>query len=188
MMPALKKHYLETVLPALMQSLGYTNKHEVPVIQKIVLNSGISATHPRDYILSLAKEIGLIAGQKPILTRARKSISNFKLRQGMPIGVKVTLRGVRMYEFIERLLAVALPNVRDFQGIPRKLDGRGNYNLGITDHSIFPEINVEPGRSSIGFDITLVTSAKTDDEGRELLRLLGFPFRRNNPISPVVAS
>ncbi len=178
--PALKKHYLETVVPALKKSHGYKNPHQIPAITKIVINSGLSATHERNWIQEVAKEIGLITGQKPILTRARKSISNFKLRQGMPIGVKVTLRGPRMYEFLERLLAVALPNVRDFQGVSRKLDGRGNYNLGISDHSIFPEINVEPGRHSLGFDVTLVTSAHTDDEARELLTQMGMPFRRSS--------
>ncbi len=176
--PALKKHYLETVVSALIQSNGYKNCHQVPVVEKVVINSGLSAAHEKNWIQEVAKEIGLITGQKPIFTRARKSISNFKLREGMPIGVKVTLRGPRMYEFLERLLAVALPNVRDFQGVSRKLDGRGNYNLGISDHSIFPEIMVEPGRNSLGFDITIVTSAKTDDEGRELLSLMGMPFRR----------
>jgi len=177
-MSALKKHYLETVVPALISSRGYHNLHEVPRLEKVVINSGISAAHDRNYIHQVAKEIGLIAGQKPVLTKARKSISNFKLRQGMPIGVKVTLRGPQMYAFLERLLAIALPNVRDFQGVSRKLDGRGNYNLGIKDHSIFPEIAVEPGKTTLGFDITIVTSSQTDDEARELLTIMGMPFRR----------
>jgi large subunit ribosomal protein L5 len=178
MIPTLKRHYLETVVPELIKTYSYANIHQVPVIRKVVLNSGLSSSHDKAWIQDVAKDIGLICGQKSVLTRARKSISNFKLRQGMPIGAMVTLRGPRMYQFLERFLAVALPNQRDFQGLPRKFDGRGNYNVGISDHSIFPEINVEHGRSSIGFDVTIVTSANTDEEGRDLLRMMGFPFRK----------
>lgn len=176
--PFLKKHYKEVVLPELQKALGYKNVHEVPAIEKIVLNSGINASRDKNWINDLAKEMGLIAGQKPVITRARKSISNFKVRQGMPLGAKVTLRGDRMYDFLYRMLVVALPAIRDFRGIPTKLDGRGNYNLGIEDHTVFPEINVDSNRPAIGMDVTIVTSAATDKEGRELLKLLGLPFRK----------
>jgi large subunit ribosomal protein L5 len=176
--PFLKKHYKEVVLPELQKALGYKNVHEVPALEKIVLNSGINASRDKNWINDLAKELGLIAGQKPVITRARKSISNFKVRQGMPLGAKVTLRGDRMYDFLYRMLVVALPAIRDFRGIPTKLDGRGNYNLGIEDHTVFPEINVDSNRQSIGMDVTIVTTAKTDNEGRELLKLMGLPFRK----------
>lgn len=176
--PSLKKHYMESVIPELKQLYAYKNPHQIPVVQKIVINSGISAHADKSWIEEVKGDVSRIVGQKPILTKAKKSISNFKLRAGMPIGVKVTLRGSRMYEFLHRLIAIALPNVRDFQGISKKFDGRGNYSLGIIDHSIFPEVNVEPGRSSLGFDVTIVTSASTDSEAFDLLRLLGMPFRR----------
>lgn len=174
---ALKEHYHSRVAPEMTKAFGYKNSHQIPVVQKVVINSGIKADTEKTWINDVAKEIGIICGQKPVITRAKKSISNFKLRQGMPIGVMVTLRGVRMYEFLYRLIAVALPTIRDFRGVSRKFDGHGNYNMGITDHTIFPEITVDTNRKNIGMDITIVTSAKTDEEGRELLRLMGMPFR-----------
>lgn len=176
--PFLKTHYLEKVVPELKTARGYVNIHDVPKIEKIVINSGFSATVERNYPEELAKEIGSIVGQRPVITKARKSVSNFKVREGMPLGVKVTLRGARMYDFLLRLFAVALPAIRDFQGVPSKFDGNGNYSLGIADHTIFPEINTDGSRHNIGMDITIVTTAETDEEGRELLKLMGMPFRK----------
>lgn len=168
-----------------MKSRGYKNCHEVPTIEKIVLNSSIGTDADKTWITEVQNDIGKIAGQQPVITKARKSISNFKLREGMPIGVKVTLRGDRMYDFLYRLLVVSLPRIRDFRGVSRKLDGSGNYNLGVSDHTIFPEINVEGNRKNIGLDITIVTTADTDAEALELLTLMGIPFRKtasqNNP-------
>jgi len=176
--PPLKKTYFEQVVPALMASRGYKNKHQVPKLEKIVLNTGISADADKNMIADTARDMGLIAGQKPILNKARKAIANFKLKQGQTVGCSVTLRGDAMWHFLMRLLAVALPTIRDFRGVPNKLDGQGNYNIGITDFTIFPEITVESAKRHMGLDITLVTSAQTDDEARELLKLLGMPFRR----------
>ncbi len=176
--PHLKKVYTEQVIAALKQSRNYANLHQVPKITKIVLNTGIDSTADKNQIADIARDLGLIAGQKPVLTKAKKAISNFKLREGQVVGAFVTLRGDAMWEFLYRLIAVALPTIRDFRGIPSKLDGQGNYNLGITDFTIFPEITVENVKKSMGLDITIVTSAVTDDEGRELLKLLGMPFRR----------
>ncbi|GAB4268376.1 MAG TPA: 50S ribosomal protein L5 [Opitutae bacterium] len=179
--PFLKSHYEDVVVPELMKTQGYKNRHQVPVIQKVVLNSGVSAASDKNWITEVAGELTKISSQKAVVTKARKSISNFKLRQGMPIGAKVTLRGDRMYDFIYRLLVVALPAIRDFRGVSRKLDSHGNYNIGISDHSIFPEVNVDGNRATIGLDLTIVTSAKTDDEARALLDLMGMPFRKVNP-------
>jgi large subunit ribosomal protein L5 len=179
--PALKKHYIEQVVPALVKSRGYANKHEVPKIAKISLNTGIDADADKNQITDIARDLGLIAGQKPVLTKSKKAISNFKLRQGQVVGAFVTLRGDAMWEFFYRLLAVALPTIRDFRGVSPKLDGQGNYNLGITDFTIFPEITVENVKKSMGLDISIVTTARTDEEGRELLKLLGMPFRRTEP-------
>lgn len=178
--PALKKAYLEQIVPELMKSRGYKNVMQVPKIEKIVLNSGVGTNNDKNVINDIAKDIGLITGQKPVITRARKSISNFKLREGMPVGVKVTLRGNHMWEFLYRLITVSLPLIRDFRGINKKLDGRGNYTLGITDHTIFPEINVDTHKHTVGMDVCIVTSATSDDEGAELLTLLGMPFRKRN--------
>lgn len=177
--PPLKKHYFEQVVPALMASRQYKNKHQVPKLEKIVLNTGIGSEADKNVIADTARDIGLIAGQKPILNRSRKAIANFKLKQGQVVGCSVTLRGDAMWHFLMRLLAVALPTIRDFRGVPNKLDGQGNYNIGITDFTIFPEITVESAKRSMGLDITLVTSTRTDDEARELLKLLGMPFRRS---------
>lgn len=176
--PPLKKAYFEQVVPALMASRNYKNKHQVPKLEKIVLNTGIGAEADKNQIADTARDMGLIAGQKPILNKSRKAIANFKLKQGQVVGCSVTLRGDNMWHFLMRLLAVALPTIRDFRGVPNKLDGQGNYNIGITDFTIFPEITVESAKRHMGLDITLVTSATTDEEARELLKLLGMPFRR----------
>jgi large subunit ribosomal protein L5 len=176
--PTLKKHYAEKVFPELMKLRGYTNKHQVPKIVKINLNSGIDAEADKNQIADVQRDLSLIAGQKPVLSKTRKAISNFKLKENQVVGCHVTLRGDSMWEFLYRLLAVALPTIRDFRGVSPKLDGQGNYNLGISDFTIFPEITVENVKKSMGLDITIVTSAETDDEGRDLLKLLGMPFRR----------
>ena len=177
--PSLKKIYTEQVVPELVKSRGYKNKHQVPKIVKINLNTGIDAEADKNQIADIARDIGNIAGQKPVLTKSRKAIANFKLRENQVVGCTVTLRGNSMWEFLYRLLAVALPTIRDFRGVPPKLDGQGNYNLGITDFAIFPEITIENVKKTMGLDVTIVTSAETDDEGRELLKLLGMPFRRS---------
>ncbi|MEO5959402.1 MAG: 50S ribosomal protein L5 [Opitutaceae bacterium] len=182
--PTLKKLYTEQVVPELVKSRGYKNKHQVPKLVKINLNSGIDAEADKNQIADIARDVALIAGQKPVLARARKAIANFKLKPNQVVGCHVTLRGVAMWEFLYRLLAVALPTIRDFRGVGSKLDGQGNYNLGITDHTIFPEITVENVKKHIGLDITIVTTAETDDEGRELLKLLGMPFRRIETAAP----
>lgn len=176
--PSLKKLYVEHVVPELIKSRGYKNKHEVPKLVKINLNTGIDSDADKNQIADIARDMGLIAGQKPILNKSRKAIANFKLKPNQVVGCSVTLRGPAMWEFLQRLLAVALPTIRDFRGVPSKLDGQGNYNLGITDFTIFPEITVENVKKTMGLDLTIVTTAKTDDEGRELLKLLGMPFRR----------
>jgi large subunit ribosomal protein L5 len=176
--PTLKKLYAEKAFPELMKLRGYTNKHQVPRIVKINLNSGIDAEADKNQIADVQRDLSLIAGQKPVLSKTRKAISNFKLKENQVVGCHVTLRGDSMWEFLYRLLAVALPTIRDFRGVSPKLDGQGNYNLGISDFTIFPEITVENVKKSMGLDITIVTTAETDDEGRDLLRLLGMPFRR----------
>jgi large subunit ribosomal protein L5 len=178
--PELKKIYTEEAIPSLMKSQGYGNVHEVPKIEKVVLNSSFGVELDKNGIVELRKDIASLAGQAPVVVKAKVSVSNFKLREGMPVGIKVTLRGNEMWEFLLRLIAIALPNIRDFRGVPAKLDGRGNYTLGITDHSIFPEINVERQRINTGMDISIVTSAQTDEEGVALLKLLGMPFRKNS--------
>lgn len=178
-MARIKDLYFSQVLPSLKQKLGYTNVMQVPRLSKIVVNMGLGEGATNAKLLeSGAEELGLITGQKPVVTRARKSIANFKLREGMTIGCAVTLRGERMYEFFDRLVNVALPRVRDFRGISdRSFDGRGNYSLGIREHIIFPEINLDKVDQVKGFTVSMVTSAKTDREGRALLRALGMPFR-----------
>ena len=176
--PTLKKIYTERVFPELVRLRGYKNKHEVPKLVKINLNTGIDSEADKNHIADVKRDLGLIAGQKPVLSKTRKAISNFKLKENQVVGCHVTLRGDSMWEFLYRLLAVALPTIRDFRGVSPKLDGQGNYNLGISDFAIFPEITVENVKKSMGLDITIVTTAETDDEGRELLRLMGMPFRR----------
>ena len=178
--PALKTSYNETIVPELIKKLGYKNRMQVPKVEKIVLNSGVSATKDKSVMNEVVKDLGLITGQKAVVTRARKSVSNFKLREGMPVGAKVTLRGNQMWEFLYRLITVSLPIIRDFRGVGKKMDGRGNYTLGISDHTIFPEISVEGHKNTTGMDICIVTTAQTDAEGLELLTLLGMPFRKAN--------
>ncbi len=182
--PSLKKLYLEQVVPELVKSRGYKNKHQVPKLVKVNLNTGIDADADKNQIADIARDMGLIAGQKPILNRSRKAIANFKLKPNQIVGCSVTLRGPAMWEFLYRLLSVALPTIRDFRGVGTKLDGQGNYNLGITDFAIFPEITIENVKKTMGLDITIVTTANTDDEGRELLKLLGMPFRRPEATAP----
>ena len=179
--PPLKKHYVETVVPALKTSRSYKNVHQVPKLEKIVLNTGISSEADKNIIAETQRDLSAIAGQKALLNKSRKAIANFKLRQGQFVGSSVTLRGDAMWHFLMRLLAVALPSIRDFRGVPNKLDGQGNYNIGIADFTIFPEIVVENNKRQMGLDITFVTTAKNDEEGRELLKLIGMPFRRVEP-------
>ncbi len=178
--PELKKLYMETAVPALMKELGYKNIHQVPTIEKIVLNSSFGAEMDKNGISDLRNDIADLAGQAPVVVKAKISVSNFKLRQGMPVGIKVTLRGNQMWEFLYRMIAISLPNIRDFRGVRTKLDGKGNYSLGISDHSIFPEIKVERQRVNVGLDVCITTSAQTDEEGRLLLQMLGMPFRKQS--------
>ena len=178
--PELKSTYFNDAVPALRKAMGYKNIHQVPKIEKVVINSSFGAEMDKNSIQELRKDIASLAGQAPVIVKAKMSVSNFKLRQGMPVGIKVTLRGNQMWEFLLRLIAISLPNIRDFRGVPSKLDGQANYTLGITDHSIFPEINVERQRVNIGMDISIVTSAGSDEEATELLRLLGVPFRKHS--------
>jgi len=178
-MAKMKEIYQEKVVPALMKRFNYRNKMEVPKLEKIVINMGLGEAIQNIKILdSAVQELGQITGQKPIITKAKKSIAQFKLRTGMPIGCMVTLRKERMYEFFNRLVNVALPRVRDFKGLSGKsFDGRGNYALGIREQLIFPEIRYDKIDKVKGMNIVIVTTAKTDEEGKELLRLLGMPFR-----------
>ena len=176
----LKDKYISEVVPALLKKFGYKNVNEVPKIEKIVLNMGLGDVKDNSKSFNIAvEELAVISGQKPQVTSAKKSIANFKLRQGQKIGAKVTLRGQRMYEFMDRLIAIALPKVRDFRGIDATtgFDGRGNYSYGIKEQLIFPEIVYDKIEKIRGFDINFVTSAKTDDEARELLKLMGMPFK-----------
>lgn len=176
--PSLKKLYVEQIVPELVKTRGYKNKHQVPKLVKINLNTGIGAEADKNQIADIARDMALIAGQKPILNKTKRAIANFKLKPNQTTGCSVTLRGPAMWEFLYRLLSVALPTIRDFRGVPSKLDGQGNYTLGVTDFSIFPEITLENVKKTMGLDITIVTSANTDDEARELLKALGMPFRR----------
>ena len=178
--PVLKTQYLESIIPIMMKSRSYKNKHQVPSVEKIVLNSGISSLLDRNAIEETVREMSILSGQKPIITKARKSIANFKVREGMPLGVKVTLRGNQLYEFLYRLIGIALPGIRDFRGVSSKFDGHGNYTLGITDITIFPEINSDTLKRGMGIDLTIVTNTSSESEGYELLKLLGMPFRENN--------
>jgi large subunit ribosomal protein L5 len=175
----LKEFYQQTVISTLKKDLGYANIMQIPQLKKIVVNMGLGGAVENPKLLETGvSELTQITGQKPIVTKAHKSIANFKLREGVAIGCAVTLRGDRMYEFFDRLVNVALPRVRDFRGIPENaFDGRGNYSLGIREHVIFPEINVDKVEQVKGFTVSFVTSAKTDVEGRALLRALGMPFR-----------
>lgn len=177
----LKKHYEEVVAPKLFTDLGYTNVNQIPKLEKIVVTSCMGKAPDRKQAVEDAvNEIAKITGQKPSVTYARKSVANFKLREGEVLGARVTLRGARMWEFLDRFVNITSPNIRDFRGLPSKsFDGQGNYAVGISDQSIFPEIELDQIKRQIGFDIIFVTSAKSDNEGRELLRGLGIPFRDN---------
>ena len=177
--PRLRDTYRERVVPALMKEFGYKNVMQVPKLERIVLNVGMSEAIQNVKLLeSAATELGTITGQKAVVTKAKKAIAGFKLRQGMPIGTKVTLRNRRMYEFFDRLVTLALPRIRDFRGVsPKAFDGRGNYTLGLKEQLIFPEIQYDEVASIHGMDITIVTTARTNDEGKALLTQLGMPFR-----------
>ena len=176
----LKVQYEQEIIAKLVEEFGYKNKLEVPKIEKIVLNMGVGeAVNDTKKVTSAANDLALIAGQKPIVTRARKAISTFKVRENMPIGAKVTLRKTRMYEFLDRLVTIALPRVRDFRGLdPKSFDGHGNYALGVKEHIVFPEIDYDKAESMLGLDIVVCTTAKTDNEARALLRAFNFPFRQ----------
>ena len=178
--PRLKAYYNDVVRPELIKQFGYKNPMEVPTISKIVLNMGVGeATADTKKVTVAAADLALIAGQKPVITRARKAISQFKVRENMPIGAKVTLRKTRMYEFFDRLVTIALPRVRDFRGLnPKSFDGRGNYAMGFKEHIVFPEINYDKVDQVWGMDIVVCTTAKSDDEARALLKLMNFPFRQ----------
>ena len=178
--PRLKKQYEEVIRKQLLEQFGYQNEMQVPRIEKVVINMGVGeATGDSKKPSVAAEDLALIAGQKPVITRARKSIAGFKVREGMPIGAKVTLRKNRMYEFLDRLVNVALPRVRDFRGLsPKSFDGRGNFAMGIKEHIVFPEINYDKVDQIWGMDIIVCTTAKTDDEARALLKAFNFPFRQ----------
>jgi len=181
MPPRLKDKYREQVSPALREQFRYGNVMEIPRLEKVVVNIGLGeALQDANQLDKAADEIGIITGQKPIITRAKRSIANFRLREGNAIGVAATMRGTRMYEFLDRLISAALPRIRDFQGLnPNAFDGRGNYSLGLREQLIFPEIDYDRVDKVRGLQVTIVTSARTDEEGRRLLELLGMPFRKN---------
>ena len=178
-MSRLKDHYEKDVVPALKKEYGYKNVMAIPKVEKVVVNMGLGeATQNAKIVDTGADEVGRITGQKPVITRAKKSIAQFKVRKGMPIGTMVTLRGERMWEFLDRLICVALPRVRDFRGVsPKGFDGRGNYTLGLKDQLLFPEIDYMKVDKARGMNISVVTTARTDEESRKLLQLLGMPFR-----------
>ncbi|MBM3596074.1 MAG: 50S ribosomal protein L5 [Alphaproteobacteria bacterium] len=176
--PRLRTKYDGEMVKAMTEKFGYTNRNQVPKIEKITLNMGVGeASQDKKKVQTAVEEMELIAGQKPVITKAKKSIAQFKLREGMPIGCKVTLRRERMYEFLDRLVTIAMPRIRDFRGLnPRSFDGRGNYAMGLKEQIVFPEISYDKIEKVRGLDIIVTTTAKTDDEARELLRLFGFPF------------
>lgn len=180
-MSRLKDKYREQIIPAMEQKFGYANINQVPKLEKIVLNMGLGDVKDNPKLLDAAvKDLTIIAGQKPVVTKARKSVANFKLRAGMNVGAKVTLRGDRMYEFMDKLVSIALPRVRDFRGISKKsFDGRGNYAMGVKEQLIFPEINYDQVEKVRGMDIIFVTTANTDEQAQELLALMGMPFANN---------
>jgi large subunit ribosomal protein L5 len=179
--PRLKEKYRSDIVPAMREQFGYSNVMQVPRVTKVTLNMGIGeGTHDAKQMEEAANQLGQITGQKAQVRRARKSVANFKLRAGMPVGLRVTLRGDRMYEMLDRLISIALPRIRDFQGIsPKSFDGQGNYNLGIKEQIIFPEIDYDKIDRLRGLDIAITTTAKSDDEGRALLKLMGMPFRQS---------
>ena len=173
----LYEKYVNEVVPALKEKRKYTNVHEIPRMTKIVVNMGVSASLEKTAVEDAAKDLAMITGRKPVISKSRHSIANFKLRQGQPIGCRVTLRRDVMYEFFDRLIAAALPRIRDFRGLsPRKFDGRGNYTFGVGDQTIFPEIELDKIKRTQGMDVTIVTSARTNDEALDLLKLMGFPL------------
>jgi len=177
MKPRIYEKYVNEVKPALVEKRKYKNVHQVPRLEKIVVNMGVSASLEKGAIDDAVKDLTTITGRKPIISKSRMSIANFKLREGQPIGCRVTLRREAMYEFFDRLVAAALPRIRDFRGIStRSFDGRGNYSLGISDQTVFPEIELEKIKRQQGMDVTIVTTADTDDEALELLKMLGMPF------------
>lgn len=182
--PRLRQYYKDRVRPKLMQEFGFENPHQLPQLTKIVINVGLGDAPKTPKILdAVVEELGLITGQRPVVTRARKAISNFSLRAGMPIGVRVTLRGAHMWEFLDRFINVAVPRVRDFRGFPtRAFDGHGNYSVGVKEQMIFPEIDYDRVEKIHGMDITFVTSAGRDDVGMALLREMGMPFRGETPV------
>jgi large subunit ribosomal protein L5 len=176
-MDRLQEYYRKDVVEQLMKTGRYGNRMQVPRIEKVVLNMGINSNHEKDVVNEAQQELATITGQKPIVTHAKTSVSNFHVREGMPVGVKVTLRGLRMYEFLERFFNAALPRIRDFRGVnPRGFDGRGSYTLGVRDQAIFPEVELDKIKHNLGMDVTIVTTANTDAEAKELLKLLGMPF------------
>jgi large subunit ribosomal protein L5 len=173
----LYKKYVDEVRPALLQKRGYKNPHQVPCLEKIVVNMGVSASLEKSAVDDAAKDLAQITGRKPVISLSRKSVANFKLRQHQPIGCRVTLRQDVMYEFLDRLISTALPRIRDFRGMSRRsFDGRGNYSMGITDQTVFPEIELDKIKRQQGMDITIVTTAPTNGEAMDLLKLMGFPF------------
>jgi large subunit ribosomal protein L5 len=181
MVPRLKEKYQKEIQPALREQFGYKSVMQVPRVTKLTLNMGVGeGTHDAKVMEEASGQLGLITGQKPQLRRARKSVANFKLREGMPVGLRVTLRGDRMYEMLDRLISIALPRIRDFRGISAtSFDGQGNYNLGVREQIIFPEIDYDKIDRIRGLDIAITTTAKTDEEGRALLRMMGMPFRES---------
>ncbi len=175
-----KEYYGTTIVPALKRELSFSNVHCVPKFEKVVINSGIRSSTDKLTLDRILGDIGKISGQRPIFTLAKKSISNFKVREGMPVGVKVTLRGRLMYEFLYKLIHIVLPGVRDFRGLPSRLDGCGNYTIGLVDHTVFPEIKMDAQvKQNVGMDITVVTTASNDEHGKLLLELAGIPFRKS---------
>ncbi|MDZ4308735.1 50S ribosomal protein L5 [Allopontixanthobacter sp.] len=176
--PRMKQRYDDVIVKAMTEKFGYTNRLQVPRLDKITLNMGVGeASQDKKKVQTAAEEMALIAGQKPVITKAKKSIAQFKLREGMPIGCKVTLRRERMYEFVDRLVTIAMPRIRDFRGLnPKSFDGRGNYAMGLKEQIIFPEISYDQIEKVRGMDIIVTTTAKTDEEAKELLRLFGFPY------------
>ncbi len=179
--PTLKKVYKEEIVPALMKQFSYSTVMQVPKIVKITINEGVGdATQDKKLVEEAAEELSMIVGQKAVITSSKKDVSNFKLRKGMPIGAKVTLRDVKMYEFLERLIRVSLPRIRDFNGIAEKMDGQGNYTLGLKEQIIFPEIDMDKNPRIHGMEVTFVTTAKTDEEAYALLKAFGLPFKKHN--------
>lgn len=173
----LYQKYVEEVRPALIEKRKYANVHQIPKLEKIVVNMGVSASLEKGAIDDAAKDLTMVTGRKPVISKSRKSVANFKLREGQPIGCRVTLRREQMYEFFDRLVAAALPRIRDFRGVSRRsFDGRGNYSLGLPDQTLFPEIDLDKIKRQQGMDVTIVTSAPTDEEALDLLKLMGMPF------------